>query len=217
MRLKTQVYVLPLFFLMLGLFTNCVDRGKSLSTIKATQIVITSTPPLVITSHSPQPSLAIPTPMSLSSEWVDYDFPELGMMISIPADWGMTRMPGGYFFAPIMTVENGKEELGRTQLTIGHQGNAPIEFTAMSEFLIQNWHDLAPSSEFYTQSIVVDGTEGIAFWGLSVESCVDTYVPVHGIVYAISFLSTFCNEPRTQLTQIGQMILDSIQLNPPTN
>ena len=160
-----------------------------------------------------------PTPVSLSSVssvWYSYDFPELGVNLLMPSDWEMLRMPDGYFFAPKTSTGQDGNLIGGTQLTISLKGNVPAELSAMTEDLIQEWQRLAPRSDFYTVPVVVGGSEGAAFWNLSEASCVNVYVPAHGLVHQIDFFSTFCNQDRTRLNQVGQTILDSVTFYPAT-
>lgn len=160
--------------------------------------------------ETPQPPLSS-TPISLadvSSEWNLYDFPDLGISLSMPSDWEVLRYPESYFFAPIDTLP--------IELTIGFKANTPVELASMTEALTEELQNLTPF-DFYTMPITVADFEGMAFWNLSPDSCVDIYVPAHGVVHQISFYSTFCNEAHDQLNEVGQRVLSSIELYPPTN
>lgn len=180
--------------------------------IAQTEIVAGVTVAAQATAETGTPELPVgSTPISLaavSSEWLPYDFPDLGISLSMPSDWEMLRYPGGYFFAPIDTLP--------VELMVGFKGNTPAELATMTEALTAELQDLTPF-DFYTTPITVASLEGTAFWDLSPNNCVDIYVPAHSVVRQISFSSTFCNEARDQLNEVGQRILDSIAFYPPTN
>lgn len=198
-----------------GMPIQISGRGGEDGVLIAWRVVVLDDAPVTIPPPPPQPSPAPPTPISLSSVspvWSSYDFPELGTSLSMPADWQMIRMPGGYFFGPIASAN----KVYRTQLTVSLKPNVPVELEAMTEALTQEWRNLTPRADFHTTSIMVGGVEGTAFWNLSPALCVDVYVPAHGLVHQINFWSTFCNKDRTQLNEVGQKILDSIQFYPAT-
>jgi len=203
-----------------GMSIQISGVGREDGVLVAYRILVSIDPSVTATPRPPQSSPAPPTPLSLSSissEWSAYEFSEFGLRLSMPTDWGMLRMPGAYFFAPVSSTGLNGNQIDGTQLTISLKPYVPVELETMTEALIQEWQDLSPRSEFSTTSFIVDGVEGVAFWGLSEATCVDIYVPAYSNVHQISFLSTFCNEPRTQLNEVGQKIVDSIQFSAPTN
>jgi hypothetical protein len=172
---------------------------------------------LALPTPGPPPVQGSPTPVGpitladVSPEWEAYDFPEFGIQLSAPAAWEMSRMPGGYFFAP--AAEQGHQY--PTQLTVGHRLNVPTEPEAMATDIVEQWQRLTPMADFYTEPIMVDSYDGIALWNLSPYSCVNVYVAAHGVVYEINFYSAFCNEAGDELTELGQRVLDSMVLHEP--
>lgn len=147
--------------------------------------------------------------MSLSGiagEWTDHDFADIGLMLSMPAEWEASRIPETYVFTPPTG--------GNSELTVGLQGNAPPELMALTEWMTEQWDDLTPL-EFFESSITVGGVASVAFWNTSPYICTDIYIPAHGIVRHISFGASFCNEAHDQLNEVGQKVLDSIAVYPP--
>jgi hypothetical protein len=159
-----------------------------------------------VTTEGPLP----PTPISLSdvsSEWVLHQFPELGISLSMPADWPVSPLEGSFFFAPTNSSSP-------VQLTIGPKANVPIELQPMIDTLKQEWSNLTPF-DFYTTPITVDGLEGIAFWDVSPQLCTEIYLPANDVVRQIGLYSNFCNETGDQLNEVGLKIVDSIEIYQP--
>lgn len=195
-----------------GMIIQVVGREQEEGILLAGRVRVLAAP----TPDSP-PVQGSPTPVGpitlagVSSDWKVYDFPEFGIQLSMPADWEMSRMPGGYFFAP--AAASGLRH--PPQLTVGHRLNAPTEPEAMATDIVEQWQRLTPMADFYAKPIIVDGYEGIALWNLSPYSCVNVYVAAHGAVYEINFYSAFCNEAGDELTDLGQRALASIVLYAP--
>jgi hypothetical protein len=124
----------------------------------------------------------------------------------MPADWEASRIPETYVFTPPTG--------GNFELTVGLQGNAPPELTALTEFMTDQWDGLTPL-EFVASPITVNGVASVAFRNTSPYICTDIYIPDHGIVRHISFGASFCNEAHDQLNEVGQKVLDSIVIYPP--
>ena len=115
-------------------------------------------------------------------------------------------MEDGVFFAPLSG--------GNAQLTVGLQGNAPAELAAMTAMLTETWANLT-SLDFYTTSITIGGVEGLAVWNTSPYVCADVYLPAHSIVRHISFGAVFCNDARDRFNEVGQKILDTVEVYTP--
>lgn len=149
------------------------------------------------------------TPMTLAGitgEWAAYDLSEWGLALSLPAGWENSRMPGGMFFKP--------PSGGNFELTVGFQGNAPAELGALTDMLTDDWPSRTPL-EFYSTPIMAGGVTSVAFWNTSPYVCADVYIPADGVVRAISFGASFCNEAHDHLNEVGQKVLESVELYPP--
>ena len=205
-------HVLALTEIRRGTRIQATGHTREEDFLVAQHVVVLEEPPVIIETPSPQPTPAPPTPIALSdvsSTWIPHHFPELGIGLSMPEDWEIARVPGAYFFEPAGTTNRAYT----AHLSVSGQGNVPTELPGMSEALIEQWQGLT-RHPFYTTPIIVDGYEGLAFWNLSPISCVYIYVPAFDFVHALTFYSTFCNEAGDQLNEVGQKILESVELHP---
>lgn len=168
-----------------------------------TKTAAASNTPLAATPDAPLPLLTLD---DVAAEWTRHDFAQWGLSLSMPADWESRRMPGGFFFVPPTG--------GNFQLTVGLQSNAPAELAAMTAMLTEDWTYRTPL-DFYTTSITVGDVEGLAVWNTSPAVCADVYLPAHGIVRHISFGAVFCNEARDQFNEVGEKILDTVEVYAP--
>lgn len=155
---------------------------------------------------TPDTSLSPLTLDDVAAEWTRHDFAAWGLSLSMPSDWESRRMPEAFFFVPPTG--------GNVQLTVGLQGNAPAELAAMTAMLTEDWTYRTPL-DFYTTSITVGNVAGLAIWNTSPTVCADVYLPADGIVRHISVGAVFCNEARDQFNEVGQKVLDTIEVYPP--
>lgn len=167
----------------------------------ATETAAQTTPDAPLPPSPPPLTLA-----DVSAEWTRHDLAEWGVSLSMPADWEKGRMPGFFGFTPPTG--------GNAQLTVGLESHAPVELAALTEMLQADWLNRTPL-DFYMTPITVAGVEGVAVWNTSPYVCADVYLPGDGIVHHISFGAPFCNEARDQLNEVGQKVLDTIELYAP--
>lgn len=155
----------------------------------------------------PFPTATLPPLQEVS--WRLYELPEIGIRLRIPAEWEMLRMPGGGgIFAAggeyRIYVAFCCEELPRTM-------------SDLQAALGPYYRDV-----FHEEEVVIVPMEGPHWQGIGVwprsnpEVCLDVYILTPEMIREISLFSVFCESGKERLVPLGQAILDSIEIFPPS-
>lgn len=161
-----------------------------------------------LTETPPWPVATLP---STVDDWHPYEFPELGMRLSLPDGWDVLRMPGFYMVGPASDMSISKATGG---IALGLIENVPYEIPELTKTMIQR-ASIHHASDFYTTTIEVGSVSSVAFWNLP-NTCVIIYAPAYRVVHQITFMTPYCSAQTPQLHPLGQKILNSIEFFPPS-
>lgn len=154
------------------------------------------------TPWTPPPSPTLP---SQQSAWRIYEFPEVGVRLQLPSEWNVLRNPGFY----LVTAD------GDYRLTVGACcAELPRTLPEFQQAIVPYWYNLH-ARDFLVMPLQGQGWQGVGVWHLP-NVCLDVYIPSSEIVRQITFWPIFCKPGRERLVPLGQQILDSLEIFPPT-
>ena len=165
--------------------------AEATQTTGATQSPATLTP-VAYTTQTPAAQLA----------WAQQSFPDLGLRVSWPQGWPVSRAEGSLRFALPGSAD-------KPSITLGLEAGAPAEAAALESYVTQKLQGMPAPGDFHTAKLQVAGKQSVAVWGLT-NVCLQVYLPVAQRVYMLEFMPQLCAAGGDKLNDLGQTFLDAL-------
>lgn len=214
-----------LFFALMLATTGCVAPTPSpvpsipteqLSTATAIIVVATPTPRIVVVTPTPIDT-PVPTATTVAAGWTTQRLEDVGIQLSIPADWTIFNHERVLYYTRPASVESGIDPAA-FPFGVGFQLDAP---TSMPELIAQQQQRLRegevdPSALTYEMT-TVGGYAAVSFRGFANE-CREIFIPVDTIVRVVRISPYLCtgDAAHRELTPLAQTMLNSISFFPAT-
>jgi hypothetical protein len=165
------------------------------------------TPPGGKKPWTPPPTFTLPPPRT---SWQVYELPEAGIRLQVPSEWKVFRQPGAY---RVVVTGEGEYYEERVMVTFCCV-ELPRTLPEFQEAIGPYWRTLH-AENFVVKPLQGKGWQGVAVWHLP-NICLDVYIPSPEIVRQITFWPILCEPDGEHLVPLGQKILDSIEIFPPS-
>jgi hypothetical protein len=146
-----------------------------------------------------------------------FEFPQLGVRLRLPSDWGISQTPGVVNAGPGVDDES---IASRTGFHMSLSCDLPLTLPELTRVESRGMVEVSHITLFTTSNITVDGHTGVGFWWTQPrprdktkpEYYLDVYVPAFNRVHMFVFHPPLLEADGKRLKPVGQAILESIRL-----